>query len=58
MAEFIRYDVKDVAVQGNTSFYTAEMELKLKDGRTILSEQAVATQWKNGKIYRERYYYS
>jgi hypothetical protein len=58
LAEFIRYDVKDVAVQGNTSFYTAEMELKLKDGSTMLSEQAVATQWKDGKIYRERYYHS
>ena len=58
LAEFIRYDIKDIAVQGNTSFYTAEMELKLKDGSTMLSEQAVATQWKDGKIYRERYYHS
>jgi len=58
LAEFIRYDVKDVAVQGNTSFYTAEMELKLKDGSTMLSEQVVATEWKDGKIYRERYYHA
>lgn len=58
LAEFVRYDVKDVAVQGNTSFYTAEMELKLKNGSTMLSEQAVATQWKDGKIYRERYYHA
>ncbi len=58
LAEFIRYDVKDVAVQGNNSFYTAEMELKLTDGSTMLSEQAVATQWKDGKIYRERYYHA
>ncbi len=58
LEEFIRYDVKDIAVQGNTSFYTAEMELKLKDGSTMLSEQAVATQWKDGKIYRERYYHA
>ena len=58
LAEFIRYDVKDVAVQGNNSFYTAVMELKMKDGSTMLSEQAVATQWKDGKIYRERYYHS
>jgi hypothetical protein len=58
LAEFIRYEVKDVAVQGNTSMYTAIMELKLKDGSTMLSEQAVATQWKDGKIYRERYYHA
>ena len=56
--EFVRYDVKDVAVQGNNSFYTAEMELKLKNGSTMLSEQVVATQWKDGKIYRERYYHA
>lgn len=55
---FVRYDVKDIAIQGNLSFYTAEMELKLKDGSTMLSEQAVATEWKDGKIYRERYYHS
>ena len=58
LAEFIRYEVKDIAVQGNYSFYTAEMELKMKDGSTMLSEQAVATQWKDGKIYRERYYHA
>ncbi len=58
LAEFVRYDVYNVAVQGNTSFYTAEMELKLKDGSTMLSEQVVATQWKDGKIYRERYYHA
>ena len=58
LAEFVRYDVKDFAVQGNHSFYTAEMELKLKDGSTMLSEQVVATQWKDGKIYRERYYHA
>ena len=58
LAEFVRYDIKDIAVQGNNSFYTAEMELKLKDGSTMLSEQAVATQWKDGKIYRERYYHA
>lgn len=58
LAEFVRYDVKDVAVEGNTSFYTAEMELKLKNGDTMLSQQAVATTWKDGKIYRERYYHA
>ena len=58
LAEFVRYDVFDVAVEGNQSFYTAEMELKLKNGETMLSQQAVATTWKDGKIYRERYYHA
>jgi len=58
LEEFVRYEVKEVAVQGNNSFYTAVMELKLKDGSTLLSEQVVATQWKDGKIYRERYYHA
>ena len=58
LEEFVRYDVKNLAINGNHSFYTAEMELKLKDGSTMLSEQAVATEWKDGKIYRERYYHA
>ena len=58
LEEFVRYDVKELAVNGNHSFYTAEMELKLKDGSTMLSEQAVATEWKDGKIFRERYYHA
>jgi len=58
LKEFVRYDVLDVAVSGNHSFYTAEMELIMNDGSTMLSEQAVATEWKDGKIYRERYYHA
>ncbi|WP_411029814.1 hypothetical protein [Spongiimicrobium sp. 3-5] len=57
LAEFIRYDVNNYAIKGNHSFYDAVMELKLKDGSTMLSEQTVATEWKDGKIYRERYYH-
>lgn len=58
LAEFVRYDVKNYAVNGNHSFYDAVMELKLKDGSTMLSEQVVVTEWKDGKIYRERYYHA
>lgn len=56
--EFIRYDAKNTAVSGNNSYYTAVMELKLNDGSTMLSEQVVATQWKDNKIYRERYFHA
>ena len=58
LAEFVRYDVHNYAVHGDHSFYDAVMELKLKDGSTMLSEQVVATEWKNGKIVKERYYHA
>ncbi|EZH73369.1 hypothetical protein IWQ47_000325 [Aquimarina sp. EL_43] len=58
LSEFIRYDVNNYAINGNHSFYDAVMELKLKDGSTMLSEQTVVTEWKDGKIYRERYYHA
>jgi hypothetical protein len=58
LAEFIRYDVGNHAVNGNYSYYDAVMELKLKDGSTMVSEQIVATEWRDGKIYRERYYHA
>lgn len=58
LEEFIGYKVGNYAVQGNNSFYDAIMTLKLKDGTTMVSEQVVATEWKDGKIYRERYYHA
>lgn len=58
LEEFISYKIGDTAVQGNHSFYDAVMTLKMKDGSTMISEQAVATEWKDGQIYRERYYHS
>lgn len=58
LSEFIAYEVGNYAVNGNFSFYDAVMTLKLKDGSTMVSEQVVATEWKDGKIYRERYYHA
>ena len=58
LEEFIRYEVGDYAINGNHSFYHAIMELKLKDGSTMLSDQIVKTEWKDGKISRERYYHA
>ncbi|WP_452600813.1 hypothetical protein [Pontimicrobium sp. MEBiC06410] len=55
---FIGYEVGNYAVNGNHTFYDAIMTLKLKDGSTMVSEQVVATEWKDGKIYRERYYHA
>lgn len=58
LEEFIGYNVGNYAVQGNYSFYDAIMTLKLKDGTTMISEQVVATEWKDNKIYRERYFHA
>ena len=58
LEEFIGYKVGKYAVQGNYSYYDAVMTLKLKDGTTMVSEQVVATEWKDGKIYRERYFHA
>lgn len=58
LEEFVGYEVGNYAVNGNHSYYDAVMTLKLKDGSTMVSEQIVATEWKDGKIYRERYYHA
>jgi hypothetical protein len=58
LKEFIGYTVGNYAVQGNFSYYDAVMTLKLNDGSTMVSEQVVATEWRDGKIYRERYYHA
>ena len=58
LKEFVGYKVGNYAVQGSLSFYDAVMTLKLNDGSTMVSEQVVATEWKDGKIYRERYYHA
>ncbi len=58
LKEFVGYEVGNYAVKGNHSYYDAVMTLKLNDGSTMVSEQMVATEWKGGKIYRERYYHA
>ncbi len=58
LKEFIGYKVGNYAIRGNHSFYDAVMTLKMNDGSTMVSEQVVATEWKDGKIYRERYYHA
>jgi hypothetical protein len=58
VAAFISYAIGAVAVAGNTSFYDAVLTLKLKNGETISLEQVVKTDWRDGKIVKERYYHS
>lgn len=57
LEEFVGYEIGEYAVQGNFSFYDAVMTLKMKDGSTLVSEQVVRTEWKDGQIFRERYYH-
>lgn len=44
LKEFIRCEVGNYRINGNHSFYDAVIELKLKDGSTMISEQIVATE--------------
>ncbi len=59
VVEFGGYKVlSGPAVKGDTSFYEAVMEFKTNDGESHKFEQAVRSQWKNGKIINERYYHA
>ena len=57
VAAFVSYAIGDVAVAGDSSFYDAVLTLKLKNGETISLEQVVKTEWRDGKIVKERYYH-
>lgn len=58
VAAFVSYTIGAVAVAGNASFYDSVLTVKLKNGQTISLEQVVKTDWRDGKIIRERYYHS
>ncbi|WP_394972899.1 hypothetical protein [uncultured Croceitalea sp.] len=58
LKKFIGYKSGNYAVNGNHSFYDAVFTADLNDGTTLVSEQIVATEWRDGKIYRERYYHA
>ena len=54
---FVSYTIGSVAVEGDVSFYDAVLTVKLKTGDTISLEQVVRTEWKDGKITKERYFH-
>jgi len=58
VTEFIGYDIKNIAVSGDVSYYEAIMEFKTNDGQHHKFEQVNRTQWKDGKIINERYYHA
>lgn len=54
---FIAYEVGNVAVNGNHSFYNVALVLQVNGKDTVRIEQVVSTTWKDGKIVNERYYH-
>ncbi|MBG7630327.1 MAG: hypothetical protein IZT56_07830 [Bacteroidetes bacterium] len=59
VVEFGGYNViSGPAVKGDTTFYEVVMEFKTNDGAAHRFEQAVRSQWKDGKIINERYYHA
>ena len=58
VTEFIRYDILDYAISGDTSYYEAIMEFKTNDGQHHRFEQINRTKWKDGKITNERYFHA
>jgi ketosteroid isomerase-like protein len=58
VTEFYRYEMNNVAVTGDYSYYEAIMEFKTNDGERHKFEQVNRTQWRDGKIINERYYHA
>ena len=57
MKAFHRYEVIRHATGEGVSFYEAIMEFTTTADERVKVEQAVVTQWQDGKIVHERYYH-
>ncbi|SEB85167.1 hypothetical protein SAMN04489761_1954 [Tenacibaculum sp. MAR_2009_124] len=58
VTEFGGYEIKNIVVNGDISYYEAIMDFTTNDGTKHHFEQVNRTQWKDGKIINERYYHS
>ena len=58
VSDFGKYEIKNVAINGDTSYYEAIMEFTTNDGKHHRFEQVNRTKWKDGKIVNERYYHA
>ncbi|MEJ6603563.1 MAG: hypothetical protein ACKVI3_08750 [Verrucomicrobiia bacterium] len=56
--EFHRYEVLRHGTGEGVSFYEAIMEFTTTGDERVSIEQAVVTQWRDGKIAHERYYHA
>ncbi len=58
VTHFGKYEMKNIAVGGDTSYYEAIMEFTTNDGTQHHFEQVNRTQWRDGKIINERYFHA
>lgn len=58
VTDFGGYEMKNIAVSGDTSYYEAVMEFTTNDGVSHRFEQVNRTVWKDGKIVNERYFHA
>ncbi|MEO1012061.1 MAG: SnoaL-like domain-containing protein [Bacteroidota bacterium] len=58
VTDFGGYTIKNIAIDGNISYYEAIMDFTTKDGTKHHFEQVNRTEWKDGKIVNERYYHA
>lgn len=58
VTDFGGYEMKNIAVSGDTSYYEAVMEFTTNDGVSHRFEQVNRTVWRDGKIINERYFHA
>lgn len=58
VAEFKGFETPMVLIGENSASYENVMDWTSVDGTDIHAEQVIVQDWKNGKIVRERFYYS
>lgn len=58
VVDFGGYEMKNIAINGDTSYYEAVMDFTTNDGTKHHFEQVNRTQWKDGKIINERYFHA
>lgn len=57
IAEWKGFEVKSIAVAGETTFAETTFDFVTKDGQEVHMEQVARARWKNGKIVEERFYH-
>ena len=57
MKEWVGFEVKAAAAEGDTSFYESVIEYVAQDGQRVRTEQVSVARWRGGQIVHERFYY-
>jgi ketosteroid isomerase-like protein len=55
--QWLGFEVKAVAVEGDTSFMESALEFVTTGGQRVRQEQVAVARWRDGKIAHERFYY-